>query len=109
MKLLELRKNAGLTQSEIAKVINTSSVNYNRYELEKVNPDIQTLIKLADYYGVTLDYLCEHETKTLSDLGPISEEQKKSIELLTQLDRNNLGIALGFLLRLKQEQENKGE
>lgn len=109
MKLKELRINSGLNQTETAKNIGIARINYNKYELEQVEPDIQTLCQIADYYGVTLDYLCEHETKTLSDLGPISEEQKKAIELLTQLDRNNLGIALGFLIRLKQEQENKGE
>ena len=106
MKLKYLRVTNDLTQSDIAKNIGITQFTYSNYENEKTQPDIETLKQLADYYGVSLDYLCEHETKTLSDLGPITDEQKKAIELLTQLDRNNLGIALGFLYRLKQEQNN---
>lgn len=89
MKLLELRKNKGLTQEEISKAIETSSVNYNRYELGKVRPDIETLIKIADYYGVSLDYLCDHETKSQLDLPPLTETKKQAIKMLANLNEAN--------------------
>lgn len=54
-KLRELRKNAGLTQEELAKKLDISRVNYTRYETNKVRPDFETLIKLADFYDVSLD------------------------------------------------------
>ena len=54
-KLKELRKNASLTQEELAKKLDISRVNYTRYEPNKVGPDFETLIKLADFYDVSLD------------------------------------------------------
>lgn len=54
-KLKELRKNASLTQEELAKKLDISRVNYTRYETNKVRPDFETLIKLADFYDVSLD------------------------------------------------------
>ena len=53
--LKELRKNCGLTQAELAEKLGISRVNYTRYETDKVKPDYDTLIKLADFFDVSLD------------------------------------------------------
>ena len=34
-----------------------TQTNYSKYELGKINIPIEVFIKLADYYGVTIDYL----------------------------------------------------
>lgn len=60
-KLKELRKIAGLTQEQLSKVIGISRVNYTRYENGKVSPDYDILIKLADYYDITLDELFDRK------------------------------------------------
>ena len=57
MRLKELRKAKGLTQSELAKVIGYSSLSYARYEKGEREPDIRTLCELADYFNVSVDYL----------------------------------------------------
>ena len=54
-KLKELRKSFNLTQEELAKKLGLSRVNYTRYETDKVKPDYDTLIRLADFYDVSLD------------------------------------------------------
>lgn len=54
-KLKELRKDAGLTQEELAKILSISRVNYTRYETDKVRPDYETLLKIADYHDISLD------------------------------------------------------
>ena len=54
-KLKELRKSEGLTQQAVANFLKTSRVNYTRYENDTVRPDYETLIKLADFYDVSLD------------------------------------------------------
>ena len=56
-KLKELRKSYNLTQEEFAKQIGVSRVNYTRYEIDKVRPDYETLINIADYYDISLDEL----------------------------------------------------
>lgn len=61
VKLKFLRKAEGLTQEEIAKKLNISRVNYTRYETGKVRPDYETLIKIADYYDISLDEMFDRK------------------------------------------------
>lgn len=79
MKLEELRKQKKTTQTEIAEIIGISQSNYSKYEIEKTMPDIKTLIKLADYYGVSLDYLCEHQSKAIELPPNTTEDDRQAI------------------------------
>lgn len=60
-KLKELRKAEKLTQQELADTLNISRVNYTRYETDKVRPDYETLIKIADFYDVSLDEIFDRK------------------------------------------------
>lgn len=59
MRLKELRTEKGATQKEVAEVICCSPLVYSRYEREVREPDIDALCKLADYFGVSIDYIVE--------------------------------------------------
>ncbi|MBR2988674.1 MAG: helix-turn-helix transcriptional regulator [Clostridia bacterium] len=61
-KLKELRKSMGLTQDELAKKLAISRVNYTRYETGVVRPDYETVIKIADFYDISLDELFGRKT-----------------------------------------------
>ncbi|MBM6737208.1 helix-turn-helix transcriptional regulator [Mediterraneibacter glycyrrhizinilyticus] len=52
-----LREDNDKTQQEIADYLNIKQTTYSKYELGKINIPIEVFIKLADYYGVSLDYL----------------------------------------------------
>ncbi len=54
-KLKELRKSENLTQQQLADKLQISRVNYTRYETNAARPDYETLIKLADFFDVSLD------------------------------------------------------
>ncbi len=56
-KLKDLREDRDLKQSDIAKILNVSQVSYGRYELGLSEPSIASLIKLADFYDVSIDYI----------------------------------------------------
>lgn len=56
-KLKELRLLESLTQQKLADILQISRVNYTRYETNAVRPDYETLIKIADFYDVSLDEL----------------------------------------------------
>lgn len=60
-KLKELRIAENLTQEQLAKNLNISRVNYTRYETDKVRPDYETLIKIADYYDISLDEIFDRK------------------------------------------------
>lgn len=55
--LKELRKANGLTQQQVADNLGISRVNYTRYETGASNPDYETLLMLANYFDVSLDFL----------------------------------------------------
>ncbi|QYY44724.1 helix-turn-helix domain-containing protein (plasmid) [Aneurinibacillus thermoaerophilus] len=54
-RLKELRGKR--TQEEIAKQIGLSRARYSHYENERSQPDHETLQKIADFHGVSIDYL----------------------------------------------------
>lgn len=56
-KIRELRKQEKLSQSELATKFNTTVSNISGWELGKWQPDNETLLKLADFFGVSVDYL----------------------------------------------------
>lgn len=60
LKNLRIEKNK--TQEEVAEFLEISRPAYSRYESSEREPDFSTLKKLAQYFGVTVDYLLENET-----------------------------------------------
>jgi len=54
---MQLKKENGLLQKEIATSIGVSLRSYQRYESGERKPDSDILEKLADYFDVSLDYL----------------------------------------------------
>ena len=55
--LRTLREAKGVTQLEVAKSIGITVRNYQYYECAGRDPSMSTLIALADYFDVSLDYL----------------------------------------------------
>ena len=56
--LLELRKINNLTQKQVAQQLGISQPSYIRYENGKAEPSLENLVKLADLFDVSIDYLC---------------------------------------------------
>lgn len=55
--LKEQRKKKNKTQTEVAKVLNVSQRVYSNYEKGEREPSIDTLINMADYFGIPIDLL----------------------------------------------------
>lgn len=56
-RIKELRKAMGMTQQEVAKIIGITQNNFSYWENGKVKIDNQSLAKLAEIFGVTVDYI----------------------------------------------------
>ena len=56
-RLKELRKENGVTQKQIAELLGIAERNYRRYEAGGVDPSSSSTSILADYFGVSTDYL----------------------------------------------------
>lgn len=56
-RILELKNDRKLLQKDIAEAINITVRNYQRYEKGEAQPTLPVLLKLADFFDVSLDYL----------------------------------------------------
>lgn len=57
--LRNIREDRDIKQKDIAKVLNVSQNTYSQYETGVISLTAEILVKLADYYGVTVDYLLD--------------------------------------------------
>lgn len=56
-RIKELRKDAGLTQKEFAKIIGITDASISKYENGEMIPKIDKLEKMSDIFGVTVEYI----------------------------------------------------
>lgn len=56
-RLAELRDSRNLSQKEVAKEFGVVVRAYQRYEYGEREPQLSVLIRMADFYGVSIDYL----------------------------------------------------
>ena len=57
-KIAEMRREKGLSQRQLAKEIGTSQANLSRWEQGLNEPSIIECWKLADYFEVSIDFIC---------------------------------------------------
>lgn len=97
--LRDFRLNKGISQQQLADVISTTQQSINKYENHSTEPDIDTLIQLADYFETSVDKLVGHipsnspsaleslmptrkEVFLLQDYRRLSREEQESIRLI---------------------------
>lgn len=116
-RLKELRKLKNLTQRELAKQIGITQPALSNYE-DGRNPEISILIKLADYFNVSVDYLIGRKPKnkviktyqfyvfdddyTLRSLGDSSPISEYSVPILDESEFEALEYSLELSARLSQ-------
>lgn len=60
-RLKDLREDHDLKQTDVAALLGIQQTVYSRYERGFQNIPLELLVKLADYYHVTIDYIFERE------------------------------------------------
>lgn len=55
-----LRDERGISQQKLADAIGMSQSSINDYENRGIEPDISTLVRIADYFETSVDYIVEH-------------------------------------------------
>lgn len=108
MRLKELRKARKLKQTDIAEVLSCSQGVYSRYESEEREPPFDIIKKLAEFYGVTIDFLMGGEAT--KDQSPPQVQQKAPSTLdeeimkeLEGMDAEQCREVLNFIRFRKQE------
>lgn len=98
-RLYELRKNSGLSQEELAELLDVSRQSVSKWESDKGYPEMTRLIFLSDYFSVSLDYLMRGEKQE-----KLSEQKQEALEYHTDTLMNRVQI---FLMNLNHKQKNE--
>jgi transcriptional regulator with XRE-family HTH domain len=61
--LNKTRKSKGLTAQQVADYLNMGIRNYRKYESGHANPTLDTIVKIADLFDVSTDYLLGREAR----------------------------------------------
>lgn len=96
MNLKKIRKEQKLTQSEVAKKLNIDYTTLGRYENGISEPNITTLIKLADIYHTTTDNLLGHNVPYLIDKSKLNNQQIELFNIMLQLNNINTIKAISY-------------
>ena len=81
-KLKYLRTIKGISRTTIATYLDVTPSAYGNYENGKRNIDSATLIKIADYYNVSTDYILNHNCDNYSDIIAHLQNNEDLVELL---------------------------
>lgn len=92
--LRALRAQIGVTQKQLADAVGVSQQSINKYENHNIEPDIETMIRLADYFHTSIDHLVGHalpsgelsvgEARLLAQYRRLSKKQQECVALLLQ-------------------------
>ncbi len=96
MILKELMQEKGIQQQQMAEILNVSRASIYKYQQGKAEPNIETLVKIADYFDVSLDYLCGRQNKNLIFADSLSDTQKQLITIIKRLTPEQANFALGY-------------
>ena len=73
-RIKDLREDRDLRQLDVAQAVGIDQRSLSNYETGKTNPDSETVIKLANFFGVTCDYLLGVSNVNLMDHRAVIKE-----------------------------------
>jgi len=99
-RVLTLREQKGWSQPELGKAVGTSGAIIGRYERGEITPSIEVARKLADAFGVTLDYLVSDKNEVPNILqDKVMLERWQAIDSLAPPERERILSVLDSLVR----------
>lgn len=84
-RLKQLRKDKRLTQAQVAQRIGVTASMVSSYETDIRLPSYEVLIRLADVFGVTVDYLLCRQNKRFLDITELSDEEAAVVCSMVEL------------------------
>lgn len=96
-KIAEARKRINLSQAELAQKVSISSQAVGKWERDESMPDIKTLIRLSEIFGVDLNYFSENflSTKTVATTHKLLENQSIDLPISKQSEKHSWDMSQG--------------
>lgn len=82
-RIRDLREDKDLTQSDVAKATGIDQKTLSNYETGKTNPDSYVIIRLAEFFDVSADYLLGRESE---DSKKINNIKKRLLDIQKELN-----------------------
>ena len=122
-RLIGLRENMGLSKNKTAEALNIDRSRYGKYELGQREPDYETLQLIANYFGVSTDYLLGNSDEMSSSEAPrdyfrevyaanpkiavILERLGGEMRDLSQEELEDIGRQAEFMIRYMKEKNRR--
>lgn len=109
-RIRDLREDADKTQSDLAEYLGTTAQYYGKYEKGERELPFSRAVQLAEYYGVSLDYLAGRVQRRLPFTAePFTLDQQKIAEMYALLTERNKGKLELFAEQLLASQDAHGQ
>ena len=102
VNLKNLRKNKDFSAEEIANYNNIPIRTYRNYENQKTEMPYETLFKLSDYFGCSVDYLLGHQSPNIVQLDSFTPKQQEVLSLIKQMNADQVLEVVGYCHRVLQ-------
>lgn len=112
-KLRQLMENNNVKQQELADKLNVKRGSVSNWTTNRRCPDAETIVKIADYFNVTVDYLLKdtgiksNELEELKDLKGDYSEIEDLYESYKELDKNNKILIDSMIKTMLENQKGK--
>lgn len=110
-RLKELRTTRKLTQNRLAELLNVSPRVYSRWETGDAVPHFDTIVRLADILGVTLDEMAGRTETTTQNIirNPELNRLYRKVDQLSDEDQKALLVVLDSLVKRSRVSQVMGE
>ncbi|MBT0904541.1 transcriptional regulator [Streptococcus infantarius subsp. infantarius] len=105
MNISELRKQYQMSQDDFANIFHVSRQTVSNWENGKSYPDVEMLVKISDYFGISVDQLIKKET--IPSVAKNSDKQKKLWPMLAVIATAVCLIGAFFLYNYNEEHSVK--
>ena len=95
-RIKQLRKEAGWSQAELGEKVGTDSQRVSRYENERITPSIDAVVRIAEAFNVSLDYLLV-ETVPRRPLHAAEHSLGDRLAVVGELSDEDLGALLNVV------------
>ncbi|MBQ6381882.1 MAG: helix-turn-helix domain-containing protein [Clostridia bacterium] len=86
-RIKQLRKARGLRQADVARETCIDQKTLSNYETGRTNPDSYAIVQMADFFGVTADYLLGLSDYNLKDVDALLTEVKETQAKLQMIEK----------------------
>lgn len=107
-RLKELRLRRNISQEEVARNIGITRSAYSHYEINNRQPVYETLIKLAAYFGVSLDYIVGGVTTPDKPDQADSQDAAQLLRLLRTMNSEQRQASLRLMNDLLRQNQQSG-